>query len=150
MSSLTDGPVVKQRLKSRIDPSRFGAASPEGVISYRSVAAPGAVGIRLWVAECRCKLVEGIEVHTTAGAGSSKIYLRKHLAAHVAAPDAATATTNIVDLISGGAPADSTVNVAQDLTLVAADCTFEEGDKLMLVTPATLAGVLVQLLYVRL
>jgi hypothetical protein len=138
--------ALKLRAKSGILKGRIARVSPEFAIEFRSVADPGAVGIRLFVAPAPCRIVSGIEVHTTAGAGSSKVYLRRHLAAHVAAPNAAVSTTNIVDLVTGGVPADSTVNIPQAITfLAAAEMGLATGDKLMLVVPATYAGCLVQL-----
>jgi hypothetical protein len=145
------GQLLRLRGKSPILKGRVGYLYPEVPVLYHSAAAPGAVGTRLWRAPAPCKLLLVRITYTTQGAGSSKIFLRKHLAAHVAAPNAAVSGSNIVDLITDGAPADGTVNVvlpAEDTALVDTDgVLFATGDKLMMVTPATLAGLLVELYF---
>ena len=142
MSSLSQGQTLRVRAKSLFGSNRVGAIKADFPIFHRSVAAPGAVGARIFTAPARCRVVAVKEAHTTAGAGSSVIYLRKHLAAHTAAPDAAVSGANIVNVAT--IPADATVNVTQNGTIVTADATLAAGDKLMLVTPATLAGLLVE------
>lgn len=142
MSSLGQGQTLRQRARSLFGNNRVGAIKADFPVQYRSVAAPGAVGARLFTAPAPCRVVAIREVHTTAGAGASVISVRKHLAAHVAAPDAALATTNITSVAE--VPADATVNVQQSGTLstVSGVTSLATGDKLMAVTPATLAGVL--------
>jgi hypothetical protein len=142
MSSMSQGQALRLRSKSRLVSNRIGHVTPEFLVAYRSVAAPGAVGIRLFTAPSRCRVVAVDESHTTAGAGASVIDVRKHLEAHDAAPSAALSGANITAVAVIAADAD--VNVTQDGDLTVANATLEAGDKLMLVTPATLAGVLVQ------
>ena len=141
MSNLSQGPIVRQRGKGYVGTAP-GILAPEVLIPFASVAAPGVVGVRLFVAPKRCKVVRIDETHTTVGAGSSKISIRKHLAAHVAAPDAALATTNITSVAE--ISADATANTRQSATLVAANTSLAAGDKLMAVFPATVAGVGIQ------
>lgn len=144
MSSLTQGQTLKLRAKSGLINGLVGRVTPEFIVAYRSVAAPGAVGVRLFTAKKACKVVMIDETHTTAGAGASVVTIHKHLAAHVAAPSAALSGANIVLVAS--IPADATVNVEQEVTLstVAGVTSMAAGDKLMAVFPATIAGVLLQ------
>src|SRR5687768_9295829 len=133
MSTLSQGPTIRQRAKSRVVANKVGYVTPDMLIAHRSVAAPGAVGTRIFTAPARCKIVAIQMSHTTSGAGASVVSFRKHLAAHVAAPDAALATTNIVSVAE--VPADATVNVQQSATLstVAGVTEMAAGDKLMMV-----------------
>ena len=141
MSTLSQGQTLRLRAKSRAASGKVGYINPDELLDYRQVAA-AAQSVRLFVAPAPCKVVAVSEVHTTAGAGASTIDLRKHLAAHTAAPDAALATTNITTVAQ--AAADGTANVGRTGTLTAANTSLATGDKLMLVIPATVAGILVQ------
>ena len=53
---------------------------------------------------------------------------------------AATSGSDIVDLVSGGIAADSTVRAVTTPTIVSADASLAAGDKLAIVTPATWKG----------
>lgn len=134
--------LIRQRVKSALRKGRVGYATPEHLVEFRSVAAPGAVAAVLFEAEAAGKFVRGRERHTTAGAGSSVIKLHRHDAGHVGAPSEAV-TTGVV--LAASAPADATVNTWQDITFVDGEADFAAGDTFMLVMPATLAGILVQL-----
>lgn len=144
MSSLSQGQTLRLRAKSGLINGLVGRVTPELLVAYRSVSAPGAVGVRLFTAKKPCRVVMIDMTHTTSGAGASVVAIHKHLAAHVAAPSAALATTNIV-LVSS-IPADATVNVEQEATLSTVDgvLSLATGDKLMAVFPATIAGILLQ------
>ena len=139
MSQLAKGPIVKQRAKSVVDAS-IGQVAPDHVVHCLHSSAPGAAGKFVFVAPRGCRVVGIQYVADTNGAGSSKIYVRKHVAGQTAAANAATSGSNIVDLVSGGIAADSTVRAPTSPTVVEADASLAAGDKLALVTPATWIG----------
>jgi len=142
-SSLSAGPNLRTRLKSRLDKNLIGYASPEHILDLSHPVAPGGA-YWAWVAPRACKLVRVDQVNAIAGAGASKVFLRKHLAAQTAAPNAATSGTAIVDLVTNGLAADATVQVpVLNVAVVAANATFAAGDKLALFAPATWAGLVV-------
>lgn len=135
------GQSLKLRGKSAMRKGRVGALSPEHVLNYRSVAAPGAVGTVLFEAEAPCKIVRIRERHATTGGGSSVVKIHRHAAGHVGAP--AEAVTTGVTLVSSMA-ADSTANTWQSGTLETGEGTLAAGDTLMVITPSTYANFLLQ------
>ena len=144
-SSLGGGPAVRTRLKSRLVSGLVGYGSPEFPVEIKKQVAPGATGEFQFVAPRACRLVRIDHINSIAGAGSSKVNLRKHLANQTAAPNAAVSGTNIVELTASGLAADATVNVSQLNTAVvttAGYTTFAAGDKLAAVYPATWAGLI--------
>jgi hypothetical protein len=126
--------------RSKIYPS-----TPEIPVVATYAAAPGTGGAFIFTAPRACKVVRVDYVADTNGAGSSKVYLRKHVAGQTAAANAAVSSTNIVDLVSGGIAADSTVRVPTNPTLVTTSgyTTLAEGAKLALVPPANWIGCVV-------
>lgn len=142
MSNLSAGPIIRGRNRSRIDPTVVGFQSPERIITLAYGAAPGAVGVFAFTAPRACKLTRIDYVADVNGAGASKIFVRKHVAGQVAAANAAVSGANIVDLVTGGIAADSTVRVPTTPALVAASTTMAAGDKLAVVFPATWVGAI--------
>jgi hypothetical protein len=128
------------RIRSRLINGGFGYASPEWpIMASYTVAFAG--GRFLLTAPRACKLVRVDYVADINGAGSSVIALNKHVTGQTAAANAALSGTNIVRLVTGDIPADSTVRVpVLKLPLVAANQSFATGAKLAIVTPATWAG----------
>lgn len=140
MSQLSKGPIVVQRAKSLFEQTKLGPLSPDFVVQKTFDAAPGAVGTFCFVAPRACRVVGLRYVADINGAGSSKVYLRKHVAGQTAAANAATSGSDIVDLVSGGIAADSTVRAVTTPTVVSANASLAAGDKLAIVTPATWKG----------
>jgi hypothetical protein len=141
-SSLSAGPTLRTRLKSRVVSGLVGYASPELVLDLSYPTAPGAIGGWVWTAPRACKLVRVDQVNSILGAGGSKIFVRKHVAGQSAAPAAATSGTAIVDMITNGLAADATINVSVlNPQLTVANTTMATNDKLALITPATWAGL---------
>lgn len=141
-SSQSSGNLVRIRARGKIG-TRVGAIIPEFFVPYNSNgAAPGAVGQFIFVAPRACRVVAIREVHDVAGAGASKVFLRKHVAGQTAAANAAVATTNIQDVVTSGIAADSTARAPQSPTVVTAASAnvMAAGAKLALVTPATWVG----------
>ena len=145
MSNLAAGPITKGRTRSRLSNSIVGFATPETIVPFTPSAAPGAVGTWVFPAPRACKLVRISYVADVNGAGASKVFVRKHVAGQTAAASAATSGSNIVDVVSGGIAADSTVRAPVQVTTLQNN-TLAAGDKLAVVTPATWLGSL--LLYV--
>lgn len=140
-SSLTAGPALRARLKSRLVSGLVGYASPEFPIVLDHPTAPGAVGSWAYPVARACKLVRVDQVNEIAGAGASKIFLRRHVAGQTAAANAATSGTVITEIITNGLAADAAVRVpVLNAPFVAANATFAAGDKLALITPLTWAG----------
>lgn len=135
---------LRLRAKSAILKKRVGFVTPEHLVQYRSVAAPGAVGAVLFIADAPCKVVSGQERHATAGSGSSVVAIRKHAAGQVSAPAAAIGT-GVTSILSTDIPADSTANTWQDIDIDTDAAELDTGDTLMVITPSTYAGFLVQL-----
>src|SRR5690606_21676711 len=88
MSQLSKGPIVVQRAKSFFEAGRVGPMSPDFVVQVSFAAAPGAAGTFVFTAPRACRVVGLRYVANTNGAGSSKIYLRKHVAGQTAAANA--------------------------------------------------------------
>lgn len=135
--------ALRLRLKSYLANGKIFPAEPLFLLGASYSTAPGAVGRFLFVAPRPCKVVRVDYVADVNGAGASVISLRKHVAGQTAAANAAVSSTNIVDLISGGIPADSTVRVpVANIALVTTTgyVNLAAGDKLALVTPATWVG----------
>ena len=132
---------LRFRAKSALRKGRVGAVTPEHIVEFRSVAAPGAVGVVLFEAEAPGKFVRGRERHATAGAGSSVIKLHRHAAGHVGAP-AEAVTTGVV--LAASIPADATTNTWQTVDFEDGEADFDAGDTFMLIFPATVAGLCVQ------
>src|SRR5215207_5276632 len=102
MSSLSQGPALRLRHKSRLDPDLIGYGSPELIMGrHVSPAAPGAVGQFLFVAPRACRITRIDYVADVNGAGASKVFLRNHAAGQTAAANAATSTTVITDVVTG-------------------------------------------------
>lgn len=148
MSQLSKGPIVVQRAKSLIETDKdgIGPLSPDFVLPFSFSTAPGAVGAFVFVAPRRCRVVGIRYVADVNGAGSSKIYLRKHVSGQTAAANAATSGAVIVDMVTGGIAADSTVRVPTTPTVLGTVANMAAGDKLALVTPATWVGSITLLL----
>ena len=146
MSQLSKGPIVKQRAKSLFETDQVGVMSPDFTVPVIYEAAPGAVGRFVFVAPRACRIVGLRYVADINGAGSSKVYLRKHVAGQTAAANAATSGSNIVDVVSGGIAADSTVRAVTSPAVDAANADLAAGDKLSVVTPATWLGTVTMLL----
>lgn len=141
-SSLAAGPTLRTRLKSRVVSGLVGYASPEFMLDLSYPTAPGAVGDWVWVAPRACKLVRVDMVNEIAGAGASKIFVRKHVAGQTAAANAGTSGTVIVEMVTNGLAADAAVRVpVLNPQLTVANATMAAGDKISLVTPATWAGL---------
>ena len=141
MGSLSQGQTLNLRNKSVIGNGKVGRLDAGFIMGrHASPTAPGAVGQWLFTADKPCKIVRITYVADTNGAASSKIYLRKHVAGQVAAANAATSGSNIVDVVSGGIAADSTVRAPTTPTIDTANDDLVAGDKLALVTPATWVG----------
>lgn len=136
--------ALRLRQKSMLDRSKIYPSTPEIPVVFSNAAAPGTGGLFVFIAPRSCKVVKVDYVADTNGAGSSKVYIRKHGAAVAGAANAAV-TTGIVDLISGGIAADSTVRIPTHPTLVttAGYTTLAEGDKLALIPPASWIGCVV-------
>ena len=144
-SSLAAGPAVRTRLKSRLVSGLIGYGSPEFPVEIKKQVAPGATGEFHFVAPRACKLVRIDQVNAIAGAGASKVNLRKHVAGQTAAPNAAVSGANIVELTAAGLPADTAANTPVLNTAVVTTggaSTFAAGDKLAAVYPATWAGLI--------
>lgn len=140
MSILSKGPIVVQRAKSLFETTKLGPLSPDFNVQANYSTAPGAVGGFIFVAPRACRVVGLRYVSDVNGAGSSKVYLRKHVAGQTAAANAATSGANIVDLVSGGIAADSTARAVTSPAVVSANANLAAGDKLAIVTPATWVG----------
>jgi hypothetical protein len=142
MSSLSQGQILKLRHKSKLTSAEpVGRAEPLFVMGRLcSGTAPGAAGAFVFVAPGACRIARIDYVADTNGAGSSKIYVRKHVSGQTAAANAATSGTDIVDVVSGGIAADSTVRVPTNPTIDTANDDMVAGDKLAIVTPATWVG----------
>lgn len=133
--------ALSLRLKSRLNAALIARATPEFPVIASYSTAPGAVGRFLFTAPKPCKLVRVDYVADVNGAGASVIALRKHVAGQTAAANAAVSGANIVALVTGDIPADSTVRVpVLNLGLVAANQVFAAGAKLSIITPATWVG----------
>lgn len=146
MSQLSKGPIVKQRAKSLFEGGELGPLSPDFVVQVTYPSAPGAVGQFIFTAPRACRVVGVRYVADVNGAGASKIFLRKHVAGQTAAANAATSGSDIVDLVTGGIAADSTVRVPTSPAVAAANADLAAGDKLAIVTPATWVGAVTLLL----
>jgi hypothetical protein len=148
MSNLSSGNTLRVRAKSRAASGKVGYISADERLTYNS---NGAAGVTSWlfVAPAKCRVVSVRELHSTPGAGASKVFIRKHKAAQTAAPTAAVSGTNIVDLVTGGVAADSASNVSQISTVVTttgdtpavAYAQMNAGDKLAVVCPGAWIGV---------
>jgi hypothetical protein len=144
MSNLSAGNTLRTRGKSRVASGKVGYISADERIPYSSGGIAGvSTGQLLFVARSKCRVVGITECHSTVGAGSSKVFVRKHVAGQTAAPNAAVSGSNIVDLVTGGIAADSAVNVPQNATVVttAASVQMNAGDKLVIIPPGTWIGM---------
>lgn len=135
---------MRVRGKSSLRKGRVGYLTPERIITYNTVAAPGAVGAIIFEAEAPGRLVRLRERHATAGAAASVILLHRHAAGTIAAPAAAVAAGIV---LAASIPADTTANTWQTTTFAALQNTFVAGDTFMLIFPITVAGLAVQLTY---
>lgn len=140
MSQLAKGPIVKQRAKSLFETDQVGQLAPDFMVTASYAAAPGTGGAFIFTAPRACRIVGIRYVADTNGAGSSKVYLRHHVAGQTAAANAATSGSNIVNVVSGGIAADSTVRVPTSPAVVAGTENMEAGAKLALVAPANWIG----------
>lgn len=145
MSQLSKGPVVLQRARSLYE-KKLGPLSPDFTVQVSYPTAPGAIGQFVFVAPRPCRVVGLRYVADVNGAGASKVFLRKHVAGQTAAANAATSGANIVDLVTGGIAADSTVRAVTSPAVVSANANMAAGDKLAIVTPATWVGAVTILL----
>jgi len=136
--------ALRLRQKSMLNRSKIFPSTPEVPVVFSNAAAPGTGGLFIFIAPRRSKVTKVDFVSDVDGAGSSKVYIRKHNAAVAGAANAAV-TTGIVDLISGGIAADSTVRIPTHPTLVttAGYTTMATGDKLALIPPANWIGCVV-------
>lgn len=142
MANLSLGPILKTRAKSTVAAGLIGNMDPVFKMGqWSSPVAPGALGQFIFVAPRACRIVRIDYVADTNGAASSKIFLRNHAAGQSAAANAATSGTAIVDVVTGGIAADSTVRVPTSPAVVTAARDMAALAKLALVTPATWIGV---------
>jgi hypothetical protein len=166
MGSITQGAALKrQRAYSKLDPSKIGDVSADQVVNLWSSANPGSMPV--FYNHTRASVFEILDVrerHGTAGAGGSNITLRVHTAGTVAAPNAVLAGTTIYDVAT--IPADAAINTWQkpigpsNPTGIAWAASpgndakgnpinpriLKPGDSLMAIAPATVAGVLVEII----
>jgi hypothetical protein len=148
VSNLSSGNTLRTRGKSRVASGKVGYISADERISYNSNGAAG-VATFVFVAPAKCRVVAIRENHSTVGAGSSKVFVRKHVAGQVAAPGASTSGANIVDLVNTGIAADSAVNVPQTPAIVTttagtpavAYAQMSAGDKLAVFPPGAWIGM---------
>lgn len=146
MSQLSKGPIVVQRAKSLFERDSIGPMSPDFTVQASYAAAPGTGGAFIFIAPRACRVVGLRYVADTNGAGSSKVYLRRHKAGQTAAANAATSGANIVDVVTGGIAADSTARAVTSPAVNADNADLAAGDKLALVPPANWIGAVTVLL----
>jgi hypothetical protein len=167
MGSITQGAALKkQRAYSKLQPNRIGDISADTVVTLWSIpATAGAAPV--FYNHTRASVFEVLDVrerHHAAGAGASVVNLRVHRAGQVASPAAAVSGTNIYEMAT--IPADAAINVWQKpigpgnptgISWAASPGNdaqgrainprvLKPGDTLMAITPATLAGVMVELI----